>query len=491
MKDFLNDTGCGMCLAKWTQVTMHLGTGHTHSCHHPAAHKIPLEEIQANPAALHNTEFKKEQRKLMLNDKKPDECDYCWRIEDANELSDRYHKSLDSFSFNNRNEIIKLDGDEDVYPSYVEVSFSNVCNFKCGYCSPQYSSTWTEEINQHGPYKLSSDGFEFNGLDPDKTNIPNNQENPYKDAWWEWFPEAYKHMKVLRITGGEPLLSKDTMRTIDFLLENPNPELDFAINTNLCPPPELWEEFKLKIFRLTERGCVKKFTLFTSIENWGARAEYNRFGMDFNQFRSNFHEFLDEVPRARITIMAAFNIMSITSFKRLLMWVLELKKKYNHSAYMEGVYDRTGIKYTDNSETLNIRREVNGSGYDRVGIDIPYVRAPHFLDAHIATPELLEEYLLPAVEFMYQNLGHSGWSDNLGFNVHEADKLKRIFTDLSNKITYHGNYPKAQGVGQDLNRARFYKFVEEHDARRGTNFLEAFPEMEDFYNICKTESDNY
>ena len=37
VKNLLNDTGCGFCLAKFTQVTMHLGTGLVHSCHHPKA----------------------------------------------------------------------------------------------------------------------------------------------------------------------------------------------------------------------------------------------------------------------------------------------------------------------------------------------------------------------------------------------------------------------------------------------------------------------
>ena len=63
MRELLNSTGRGFCLAKWTQVTMHLGTGMTHSCHHPTPHKIPLEEIEVNPSALHNTLFKKQQRK--------------------------------------------------------------------------------------------------------------------------------------------------------------------------------------------------------------------------------------------------------------------------------------------------------------------------------------------------------------------------------------------------------------------------------------------
>ena len=53
MRDHLNDVSPSFCLAKWTQVTMHLQNGTNHSCHHPAVHKIPLEEIKANP----NVEF--------------------------------------------------------------------------------------------------------------------------------------------------------------------------------------------------------------------------------------------------------------------------------------------------------------------------------------------------------------------------------------------------------------------------------------------------
>ena len=49
MKNLLDSTGKGFCLAKFTQVTMHLGTGMTHACHHPVPHKIPIEEINDNP----------------------------------------------------------------------------------------------------------------------------------------------------------------------------------------------------------------------------------------------------------------------------------------------------------------------------------------------------------------------------------------------------------------------------------------------------------
>ena len=62
-KEELDAVGPGMCLAKWTQVTLQLQSGHNHSCHHPSTHKISEQEIARNPSALHNTRFKKLKRK--------------------------------------------------------------------------------------------------------------------------------------------------------------------------------------------------------------------------------------------------------------------------------------------------------------------------------------------------------------------------------------------------------------------------------------------
>ena len=100
VKDSLDSIGKGMCLAKWTQVTMQLQTGHNHSCHHPGTHKISELEIARNPSALHNTKFKKLRRKEMLEGKRPEECDYCWGVEDnSDRYSDRVFKSSESWSW--------------------------------------------------------------------------------------------------------------------------------------------------------------------------------------------------------------------------------------------------------------------------------------------------------------------------------------------------------------------------------------------------------
>ena len=50
-KQKLDAVSNSFCLAKWYQVTLHLQNGHTHSCHHPGTHKVPLQELENNPTA--------------------------------------------------------------------------------------------------------------------------------------------------------------------------------------------------------------------------------------------------------------------------------------------------------------------------------------------------------------------------------------------------------------------------------------------------------
>ena len=135
-KEILDEVGPGMCMAKWMQVSLHLHNGHTHSCHHPNTHKIPLEEIKADPSALHNTSYKKEQRKIMMTGGRPSECQYCWNIEDNSPkdvYSDRILKSVESWAgMDHATEVFRKGFKENINPSYLEVSFSNACNLLQG-----------------------------------------------------------------------------------------------------------------------------------------------------------------------------------------------------------------------------------------------------------------------------------------------------------------------------------------------------------------------
>lgn len=330
-REKINNVSCSFCTAKWLQTTLMLQNGYNHSCHHPAPHKIPLEEIKENPAALHNSKFKKEQRAKMLKGERPSECGYCWKIEDLGKdyFSDRHYKTADNWAWDRFEDIAKSDPQDNVYPSYLEVSFSNACNFACAYCSPEISSKWMEDIKQNGAYPTKHGAHHLDYLEKSgKMPIPNREYNPYVEAFWKWFPDALPHLKVLRITGGEPTMSKDTWKLLDYLIENPRKDLDIAINTNGCVEEKLIDKLILKINALAEVGV--KVDVYTSLESTGSQAEYARDGLVYYDWVKNIERLLSET-KSTVAIMTTINILSLPTFVDFIMTVMDLRKLYNTS----------------------------------------------------------------------------------------------------------------------------------------------------------------
>lgn len=452
VRNKLNAISPSFCAAKWKQVTLHLQTGHTHSCHHPKTHKVPLSELEDNPGALHNTTYKKLQRKNMLEGVRPTECDYCWKIEDSgpDAISDRVYKSADSWARPYIDTIKNMPWDDDVLPSYLEVSFSSVCNFKCSYCSPQISSKWMEEIQQFGPYPTSSSFGNIEWLKmQDAMPIPHKEENPYVDAFWKWWPEIYTKLEHFRVTGGEPLLAKDTFKVLDYIIENPNPNLDFSINTNLNPPDGLLDKFIEKIKIICTENKVKKFKIFTSAEAYGERAEYIRFGLNYDQWLFNIRRILNEVPNCTFTVMSTYNALSVHSYLKFMQDILDIKLEY-------GRYD---------------------APTSPIILDAPYLRFPVHQTIFILPKKMLAP-IYDQVTMVYKNLQHPEWygTANRGFYQWEADKFKRIY-----ELIMH----KEDSDEVTIDQKDFIKFVDEHDRRRGTDFLNTFPEFDEVYHKWK------
>ena len=464
-KKKLDAVGCGFCLAKWTQVTMHLHNGTTHSCHHPEPHKVSLEELSRNPTALHNSKVKKMARKEMLENKRPSECSYCWNVEDnSTSFSDRVFKSSEPWSEPYFDEISKSDWRDNFNPKYVEVSFSNTCNFKCAYCGPEYSSKWMEEINDHGPYKLS---FDYNGTQrmEERNTKPykHSEDNPYVNSFWEWFPDLYKSMDTFRITGGEPLLSKDTWKVLDFILETnePNRNLKLSINSNLGVPDNLIDRLIEKLNDIIRNNLVKEIIIFTSCDGYGIQSEYTRYGMNFEKLFKNIDKVLTSLPKVTIVVMSTFNIFSVFSYEDLIRKIHELKIKH-----------------------FNPHRYWSSS----IILDTSYLRQPSFMSFRLLKGYISEDFFDRWIKYMkfnstYRSLNFLQMQNvtDVGFSTQEIEKvsrLKDIFTSDQNL-----NDSELLQHKIDLNT-----FVKQYETRRGLKVLEVYPELESFFEKIENEN---
>jgi len=435
--------GTALCLAKWKQVSLHLPTGLNNSCYHPPLHAIDPKAIKINPSALHNTAHKKAQRQLMLTGERPPECSYCWNMEDQGRLSDRHYRSGEPWAAMDFEQIRNSTGEEsDVIPSYVEVNFNNACNLKCSYCSPQFSSSWGDEIHRHGAFPTATPHNAPEHFTGTRRVIPAREHNPYVEAFWQWWPTLYPELEHFRMTGGEPLMDRNTYRVFDYVSAMPNPRLHLNVTSNFSVEQSLFDRYITYVRTICD-GRIKHFMQYVSLDGWGAQAEYMRHGMTFDLVWSRVDQYLTEVPSYNsLTFIITMNNLCVSSLQQLLEGILELRGKHSRT-------------------------------YQRVWFDTPVLRQPAWQSLQIL-PESYAQKLESVRDWMSE---HQTTDTNPyhGFKDYEVARLDRDIAWMRSACT------------QDHSQARadFYRFFSEHDRRRNTDFLAAFPEMASWWAECE------
>jgi organic radical activating enzyme len=410
------------CSAKWLMATMHFGMGENHSCYHPPIHRWNLEDVQRDPSMLHNTQHKVEQRRMMMNGEKPKECYYCFDMEaiNPNVISDRKRFTNEQYAIERRQEILD-DPLRPINPSYLELSFSNVCNFGCSYCSPGQSSKWENEVRKYGSYPV-----EDHTVHADKMHdmIPED-DNPYIDAFWKWLPDAYKDLKYLRITGGEPLATRNFMKLLDFVAVNHNPNLTLVVNTNLSVPDKNLNMFFEKATTLLNAKTIKGLEVYTSMDTWGPQAEYIRDGLDIIRWENTVRK-VSTTFHVPIRVMVTFGLMSIFNFQTFVEKVIQMRNE---------------------------------------GIDIM------FNCARLVDPKQFDLRILPDYCDTYFTKVNSFIMDNGQVANVERETWQMVYD------FWKARHNTMTSEDREWRRNQFAKFISEYDKRRDKNFEENFPEL--------------
>jgi organic radical activating enzyme len=537
MKERLNAVSSSFCLAKWNMVSLHLTNGKTHSCYHPPTHDIPLEGLAENPGLLHNTPQKIQEREKMRKGERPSGCSYCWRIEDAGHTSDRHYRSSEWWNEPDFQKIATNKTlDKTITPAYVEVNFNQACNFKCVYCSPHLSTSWQEEVEKFGPYILKDaahndlNALTEYGLMPKKMAIKNN---PYVEAFWKWWPELYKTLKIFRMTGGEPLMDNNTFKVLDYVYENPNPELELSITSNLCPPKqELFDKFltqvkkletaphKVKCYvpdpkngtewtkwqhyiigdknkrlyrselpsmesqnipeltetgrSLTDGGFSYEFDCIAPVmKHFSLFVSCDSVGSQAEYIRTGMDfDRLDSNVRTFLRETHCTNITLINTFN-----ILSIPKLQN---FLEWVLDlREEFAYDKQPEVVydvSGKKQIVSPQSQKIWFDIPILHTPSWLSIKLADAGMIS-MVERSVEFMEKNIQGDDYSTSFrGFKQYEIDKVRRDL-DIMRQVM------EPSRLNTDMKR--FSQYVDELDRRRNTSFANTFPELLTFYNKCK------
>jgi organic radical activating enzyme len=426
------------CAAKWYNATIWLGSGMTTSCHHPPAHLVDADKVRANPALLHNTDQKKDDRRKMLAGERPQGCEYCWKIEDMGRdaVSDRVYKSK-IYPIEALHEAFDTAPHADVNLRTLEIAFDRTCQFACSYCNPAFSTTWVRDIRNNGPYSnLVSDGRNhFTHTHDNAQLFKITEANPYIDAFFAWWERDLHHtLQELRITGGEPLMSAHTWRLIDWFKTNAGKSSTrLAINSNLGTDVD--------IDRLLDSTTGMAIDVYTSNEAVATQAEYIRDGLVWDDWANNVERLLDSGQFRGIHVMCTINALCLSTLDQLLECIVNWKLEYGRDAI---------------SFTLNILR-------------FPSFQSPLVLPDHIRT-----KYKNQLVDFLVRHAGKDYMHE------HEYNHLQRLIDYLDVVKT-----PHSEAFDRDKLLNDFRQFHTQYDQRRGKNVGTTFPELQEWYDAIQ------
>jgi hypothetical protein len=338
-------------------------------------------------------------------------------------------------------------------PDMLEIVLGNICDLKCTYCSVHYSSQWVTELVKFGDIKKEE-------VDKHMPAAPEKLQH----VFWEWFYDVGRHSsKTINILGGEPTYMPQFYDVLDKLthaykdLGKQDRHIELGILSNMNTSPHYMDKFLSKLPELTKFIFLR---LQPSMEAMGKRAEYIRFGLDWNRFESNIRRILNERNKYGLNednfgmgFQIALNTFSVTSLPDFVKWTDSLINEYHFE----------------------------------IGLMKNVVSFPRHHNPHILTPEY-SHYLTETSQFIDLN------SDKNDRIIRKISREKNIYDHGSwesyNKYLLHGLIKSIGSIERsefDLeSRHHFYKFVQQIKKRRGVDFLDTFPEMKSFYELCQS-----
>lgn len=176
---------------------------------------------------------------------------------------------------------------------YLDIRFSNECNFKCRTCGPAQSTAWYEDAARlTGPGK------------PVMTSSRTLRPYADEERLWRELEPLLPHVEEIRFQGGEPLVMKEHYRLLDALLERGLSKVALIYNTNFSVMTFQGRD----VMRLWDRFETVRVT--ASLDAMGARAEWLRSGQRWEDAVANRERMKKDCPRAAFSLAPTLSAMN-------------------------------------------------------------------------------------------------------------------------------------------------------------------------------------
>lgn len=201
-------------------------------------------------------------------------------------------------------------------PKLFEVRLSNLCNYRCRMCTPNYSSSIDKEIKKFPNLK------KWYQHQPDVTT--DSSHLTYQEDFLDDIIQMIPNIKAVHFTGGEPMLIPDLNKIVDAMdSQGYISDIILYLTTNVST-------INPRIIEKLEKFKKVHFTL--SIDGVGSVAEYIRDGTVWSKVNSNieyYGKYKVDHPHTFFlnsnTVLTAYSVLSID---KTVEYLCELQRNY-------------------------------------------------------------------------------------------------------------------------------------------------------------------
>lgn len=456
-----NDILQTACEYAWTYPVLNIGERTLRNCCRTPQEKISLENLNLGTDLFKKFIPIRSIKYDLLRGIKNNNCSTCWDTEAVGGTSsrtgfERFAKFINATKWLNitleetKAKLLNL-SDDDInelvnweHPKKVEIMLSTICDLKCVYCNDTFSSQWYSEKVKYKEIPIKQ---------------ANTNVEEYENIWWSWFESvACETVVDISFVGGEPLLDVKLYQYINRILnirqeKNITSNLVISIVTNFNTPKKYLNEFLKLLQRISNTKNVH-LSVCISFESLEKQNSFIRTGSKWELFQDNINEMMIFLKNNKIyksiTIHAlpAFCSLSVSNMLPFVSYVVSLMEK--HSRLM--LISKTHVSHPLWSS--------------------PFILTPDYITYIDETIEYLKNLKI-------QNLDHvqlpyfNTWKKEF---IQYLDSIKTGIVNVNTNLN-----------SSEINELRkdFANNIDKIVARNTLDFNSTFPEMIDFYNLCK------
>ena len=282
------------CLAPWVHLHV-LPEGHVYPCcqagHRPANAVGDLRSGERLVDAWNGPALRS-LRQRMLRGEESSICERCYRAERLGLPSmrqDLNHRFVHAFDQVRSTDAVG--GVARFHVPYLDVRFSNRCNYACRICEPKLSSRWR------------SDALALGEIDEAFPRVLEAYPGP--ETWRAELESLLPGIEQLHFAGGEPLLMDQHAWILRRLVESDRFDVYLSYNTNLSVLshdgldfPPLWSRFR-------------DVVVVASLDAAGPRGDYLRSGQRWSRIEENRRRLAEECPGVRFAISPTVSVHNV------------------------------------------------------------------------------------------------------------------------------------------------------------------------------------